>query len=98
MSMSNFIPELLKLKDPNIEFSNNVSKIKKKNVTYNLINAKLSYIPKYCPICGCFNEHYSIIKYGTKPSDIKLLPCNEIQLFFVLTNSGFSVRNVVNPF
>ncbi|HKL41504.1 MAG TPA: ISL3 family transposase [Clostridia bacterium] len=76
MSMSNFIPELLELKDPNIKFSNNVNNIKKKNITYNLIKAKLSYVPEHCPICGCLNENYSIIKYGTKPSDIKLLPCN----------------------
>jgi|LFRM01.1.fsa_nt_gb hypothetical protein len=42
MSMSNFIPKPLQLKDPNIEFSDNISKIKKKNITYNLISAKLS--------------------------------------------------------
>ncbi|MBK5253854.1 MAG: ISL3 family transposase [Peptostreptococcaceae bacterium] len=98
MSTSNFITELLQLKDPNIEFSKNISKIKKKNITYNLISAKLSYTPQYCPICGCVNEDYSIIKYGTKPSDIKLLPCNGIPTLLRLKKQRFFFKECAHSF
>lgn len=98
MSMSDFITELLKLKDPNIKFSENVAQIIKKNITYNLINAKLSYTPKYCPICGCINENYSIIKYGTKASDIKLLPCNGNPTILRLNKQKFLCKECAHSF
>lgn len=76
MSISNFISNLLQLKDPNIKFSKEFSTIIKKHVTYTLITGTLTYSPDICPICGSIYENHNIIKNGFKPSDIKLLPCN----------------------
>ena len=41
MSISNYILNLLDLKDENIEIFENVEKIKKKRITYNLIFGRL---------------------------------------------------------
>lgn len=107
MSTSNFITNLLQLKEKNITFSDEFSTIKKKDVLYKVINATLSYIPSFCPVCGCINEHHSIIKHGTKSSDIKLLPFNGEPLILRLRkqrflchecNQTFSAKtNIVEP-
>lgn len=98
MSMSNFITNLLQLKDPNITFSNDFSTIRKKNVSHKVINAKLSYIPACCPICGSVNENYSIIKYGTKSSNIKLLPFNGEPLILRLRKQRFLCKDCNQTF
>lgn len=41
-----------------------------------MLFTKLSYNPEACPVCGTISENYSIIKNGTKTSDIKILPIN----------------------
>lgn len=76
MSISNFITNLLQLKDLNITFSDHFTKVKKKGILYNMISGVLTYTPTACSVCGSVNENFSIIKNGTKSSDIKLLPCN----------------------
>ncbi len=42
MSINNFITNLLNLKDPNLIFLEKVERMTKKDITYNLISAKLS--------------------------------------------------------
>ena len=76
MSNINFITKLLGIKDENITFSNNITTERHKDLDYNIIHCKLSYTPEYCPKCGCINTNYSIIKHGSKISNIKLLDCN----------------------
>ena len=74
--MTNFTSNLLNLKDENITFEDNILEIKKKNILYKVIQGSLTYNPEVCPICGCVNINHSIIKNGSKTSDIKLLSCN----------------------
>ena len=73
MSHNDYITNLLDLKDKNININDTLSTKTIKDVTYKVINATLSYDVDCCPICGMVNDN-SIIKYGSKASDIKILP------------------------
>ncbi|WP_425539479.1 ISL3 family transposase [Microaceticoccus formicicus] len=97
MSISNYILNLLDLKDENIEIFENVEKIKKKNISYNLIFGRLTYNASVCPVCG--NVHSpSIIKHGTKSSDIKLLPFNGEPTFLRLKKQRFLCKECNSTF
>lgn len=98
MSLSDFITELLQLKDPNIEFYDDIKEIRKKDILYKLISARLSYSPECCPVCGVANEHSSMIKHGTKSSDIKLLPCNGNPTILRLHKQRFLCRECGHTF
>ena len=89
MSISNFITNILQLQDLNINFSDKIITMKKKNILYNVISGLLTYTPDFCPVCGSINEKNSIIKYGTKSSDIKLLPFNGCPLILRLKKQRF---------
>mgnify|MGYP007070192360 CR=1 FL=1 len=57
MSQTNYIKNLLKIKDENIYFYENIlEEGYRKHKKCNIINAYLSYIPKYCINCGCIFE------------------------------------------
>ena len=98
MSISNFITNLLQLEDENITYSEDFSKVRKKGVVYNVIKGTLSYSPSACPICGCVNENFSIIKYGLKSSDIKLLTCNGNPTILRLRKQRFLCKNCTHTF
>lgn len=89
MSISNFITNILQLQDLNINFSEKIIKVKKKSILCNVIFGTLTYTPQYCPICGCINVNKSVIKHGTKSSDIKLLPFNGNPLILRLRKQRF---------
>lgn len=73
MSHTDYITDLLDLKDKNICFNEKITTKTIKGLTYKVIEGILSYHVDYCPVCGSVNE-CSVIKYGTKVSEIKLLP------------------------
>ena len=54
--------------------------------------------PQCCSVCGCINENYSIIKYGSKPSDIKLLPCNGNPTLLRLNKQRFFCKECARSF
>ena len=98
MSSFNSITYLLQLKEKNIVFTDEFTQVKKKGVLYNVIHAILSYSQSYCPVCGSVNEHNSIIKHGSKPSDIKLLPFNGEPLILRLRKQRFFCKNCCHTF
>ena len=75
MSQSNYILNLLNIKDENIKItSNSVIYEKFDDIEYKVIEGILSYKPLFCPKCGCvFNEEQTYEKNGFKSSDILLL-------------------------
>lgn len=73
MSQVNYITELLDLKDKNISISDTITTKTVKDVSYKVVEGTLTYEAHYCPVCGSINNN-TIIKYGSKASDIKLLP------------------------
>ena len=98
MSLSNFTLKLLNLKDENINFTEKLEASTIKGVLYNIINATLTYNPQACPICGCINEDFSIIKYGTKISNIKILPCNGAPTILRLRKQRFLCKECSHTF
>ena len=73
MSHNDYITNILGLKDKNIIINDKITTKTSKGITYNVIEGNLSYTNNYCPICGTVNDG-NIIKYGSKASDIKILP------------------------
>ena len=97
MSINNYILKLLSLEDENIEIFENIDKIKKKGINYNLLHGRLSYLPAVCTCCG--NTDVSkIIKHGTKSSDIKLLPFNGEPTFLRLKKQRFLCKECNSTF
>ena len=72
MSNTNYITEMLELKDNNIKFYENCyHKEKIKGITHKIYEGILSYKPDYCPRCGVlFDENFE--KHGFITSNIKL--------------------------
>ena len=66
MSTNDYILNLLNIKDKNIKILDGKQEIKKiKGNNYKIIEGYLTYIPSYCPNCGCVNETANdIIKWG----------------------------------
>ena len=75
MSQSNYILNLLDIKDKNIKLNeNNLFYEKFDDIVYKVIEGTLSYEPPFCSHCGCiFDEEQTYEKNGFKSSDILLL-------------------------
>jgi len=75
MSQSNYILNLLDIKDKNIKLNENSLFYEKfDNIIYKVIEGTLSYEPSFCTCCGCiFNKEQTYEKNGFKSSDILLL-------------------------
>ncbi len=56
MYTNDYILNLLNIKDKNIFISNKITDKKIKNRNYKIIEGFLTYIPDYCPCCGCVNQ------------------------------------------
>ena len=72
MSNTNYITNILNLKDENITFKENFYKEEKiKGIIHKIFEGYLSYKPKYCPKCGVlFDKHFE--KHGFITSNIKI--------------------------
>ena len=68
MTHTDYIKEMLNIKDDNIYFYNNLLTIEKiKGIDTKIVHAYLTYTPDYCPKCGCINESTDdIIKWDFK--------------------------------
>ena len=76
MSINNYILNLLNIKDKNIHIlTDNLSNKVIKGKNFQIIEAILTYIPEYCPCCGCVNESSNdIIKWGFRKNCIVKIP------------------------
>lgn len=99
MSCNNYIRNLLDIKDKNIIIDTDKIMVKKvKYVDTKFIYGKLSYTPDCCPCCGSVNENYSIIKHGTKKSNIKMLSVCNSPTVLVLSKQRFLCKNCGSTF
>ena len=108
MSQSNYILNLLNIKDENIKItSNSVIYEKFDDIEYKVIEGILSYQPLFCPKCGCvFNDEQTYEKNGFKSSDVLLLDIcghgcilrlkKQIFLCHSCNKKFFSTTNLVN--
>ena len=100
MSMNNYILNLLNIKDKNIFISPKIEEKLIKNKKYKIIEGFLTYIPDYCPCCGCINEsHNDIIKWGyRKNCKIKIPKISNCFSLLILHKQRFLCKNCGNTF
>jgi transposase len=96
MPNNNFIRQTLNIKDENITFCEDSSKVMrfevKNSVKCKIYQATLTYTPKCCEKCGKENINHSIIKNGTKTSDIRINKVAEYRTYLRLKKQRFSCR------
>ena len=97
MSNTNYITEMLELKDNNIKFYENCyHKEKIKGITHKVFNGVLSYKPVCCTKCGVlFDEGFE--KHGFITSNIKLPSVSGFKCILRLKNKDIFVNIVVKP-
>lgn len=101
MSTNNYILNLLNIKDTNIHIlTENISNKSIKGKNYKIIEAILTYIPEYCPCCGCINEsHNDIIKWGFRKNCIVKIPkISNCLTRLILHKQRFLCKNCNNTF
>jgi len=100
MSMNNYILNLLNIKDKNIFILPNIEERLIKNKKYKVIEGILTYIPDYCPCCGCVNEsHNDIIKWGYRRNcKIKIPKISNCFSLLILHKQRFFCKNCGNTF
>lgn len=100
MSHNDYILNLLNIKDQNIFILPNIEEKLINNKKYKVIEGFLSYIPEYCPCCGCINEsHNDIIKWGyRKNCKIKIPKISNCYSLLILHKQRFYCKNCNNTF
>lgn len=98
MSHSNFILDILNLKDKNITFDENFySEATLNDVTVKLFHGTLTYTPKACLSCGhVFDE--KIIKYGFKTSTIKIPNVSGFKAYLKLKKQRYFCKHCNSTF
>ena len=100
MSMNNYILNLLNIEDKNIFILPNIEERNIKNKKYKIVEGFLTYIPEFCPCCGCINEsHNDIIKWGyRKNCKIKIPKISNCFSLLILHKQRFLCKNCHNTF
>ena len=89
MFNNNYIPFLLNLKDPNLDFSQSTCEMLKfKNVETMVISAVLKNKPDKCPNCG----ENKIVIHGYKTSKVKLLPSSNYNVVLSLKKQRYKCK------
>ena len=101
MSINNYILNLLNIEDKNIYIlSDKLEERIIKGFHYKIIEGILTYIPSYCPCCGCINEsHNDIIKWGfRKNCKIKIPKVSNCKCLLIIHKQRFLCKNCNNTF
>lgn len=101
MSTNDYILNLLNIKDKNISILTDFIYSKMiRGKKYKIIEAILTYIPDYCPCCGCVNQsHRDIIKWGfRKNCKIKIPKVSNCLSILLLHKQRFFCKNCNNTF
>ena len=100
MSMNNYILNLLNIEDRSIFILPNIEERIIKNRKYKIIESILTYIPDFCPCCGCVNEsHNSIIKWGYKKNcKVKTPKISNCFSLLILHKQRFFCKHCNNNF
>ena len=101
MSNNDYILNLLNIKDRNIFIcQNSINDLDIKGIKHKVIEGILTYIPDYCPCCGCVNDsHNDIIKWGfRKNCKVKIPDVSNCKSLLILHKQRFFCKNCNNTF
>lgn len=100
MSHTNYITDILNIKDKNIFFKDDFYKEEViKGITCKVFEGYLSYQPSCCPKCGCiFNENQTYEKHGFLSSDIVIPKVSGFKSIFRLHKQRIKCHNCNKPF
>lgn len=96
MSTNNYILNLLNIEDNNIYIlSDRLESKTIKGKNYKVIEGILTYLPEYCPCCGCKNDsHNDIIKWGfRKNCKVKIPKISNCYSMLILHKQRFYCKN-----
>ena len=97
--MSNFITNLLLIKDQNITMEDKLDLINVDGQDTFVFHGTLSYNPKCCPNCGCKKEENNIVKNGfTNPLKVTLLKMSECPTYLRLKKQRFKCKECNSKF
>lgn len=100
--MSNYIVNLLHLKDQNIKIDENsefTEEMKVNGATYVVVPATLTYTPCACEKCGAVNDSHQVVKHGFhKPSFIKIGRITDRFAYLKLRKQRFLCRECGETF
>ncbi|MEG1597832.1 MAG: ISL3 family transposase [Bacilli bacterium] len=93
MSQDYFILKTLNLKDNNIKFYQNyLTEAEVKGKRSLIYHGYLTYIPNYCPNCGCVMEKNHIVKHGYKLVKIKLPLISRLNTYLYLNKQRYKCK------
>lgn len=101
MSQDYYTRNILNIKDVNVKFYENFLEVKTiKGKVTKIFHGYLTYIPKYCPKCGCINEgHDDIIKWNWKRNcKIKINKVCAYNALLLLDKQRFYCKNCNKTF
>lgn len=101
MTHTDYTKLILNIKDENIYFYENCLEIVNiNNVQTKLFHGYLTYIPEYCPKCGCINEGFNdIIKWDWKRNcKIKITKVCGFNALLILDKQRFYCKNCNKTF
>ena len=101
MSHNNYILNLLNIKDKNVFIlTNSIQEKVIKEKKHKIIEGILTYIPEYCPNCGCINESSDdIIKWGFKRNcKVKIPNISNCNSLLILHKQRFYCKHCHNTF
>ncbi len=101
MSTNDYILNLLNIEDKNIFINyNSIQNRTIKGVNHRIIEGLLTYIPTFCPCCGCINDsHNDIIKWGyRKNCKIKIPDVSNCKTLLILHKQRFLCKHCNNTF
>ncbi|MCH4450780.1 transposase family protein, partial [Staphylococcus haemolyticus] len=88
----------LRIKDKNLNFSDEVIEKKHKGRMSLFYYAELTYQPTHCENCSTKNENFSIVKNGKKTSTITLLKIMEMPAYLELQKQRFYCKSCDSHF
>ena len=101
MTHTDYTKKILNIKDKNIYFEDDCLEIKKiKGIQTKIFHGYLTYIPDYCPKCGCINEGFNdIIKWNFKKNcKIKLTKVSNYNTLLLLDKQRFLCKHCNHTF
>lgn len=101
MTHTDYTKLILNIKDQNVYFDENCLEIKKINgIETKIFHGYLTYIPEYCPCCGCINNGFDdIIKWNWKRNcKIKITKACVFNSLLILDKQRFYCKNCNKTF